>query len=141
MKKALLPLLLLPVLLASCNTGISDPVATPGLIIFDKTVELSAGSTYLDASTSITRINAYDPITFSTSPLPTGITLDFKKNPVTDSGPAVFNVGALTAAPGTYTTTLKGVSGELMASAKLTIIVSPRLPHDGPYQDPPSPVR
>lgn len=57
---------------------------------------------------------------------------------MTGSDPVVFNVGAPTAALGTYTTTLKGVSGGLTATAKLTIIVSSQPPNGGAAPTDPS---
>ncbi|AWN22173.1 hypothetical protein DKM44_02105 [Deinococcus irradiatisoli] len=121
MKKALLPLLLLPALLMSCSSGPS-PAALFSLE--DKTEHMSPHQAG-DLSLTIVRAASVSPppITFSVSKLPAGMTLSFKKNPVTDTPWVEFTVTVGEVPLGTYTATITGRNSSITRTAKVSIVV------------------
>lgn len=89
-------------------------------------VQAPAGGTG-SAGIVITPINGFSgAVTLSASGLPAGVTASFTPNPATPAGGSTLNVSVPAAlAPGTYTGSLRGVSGNLDHTAVLTLVVSP----------------
>ena len=89
-------------------------------------VQAPAGGTGT-AGIVITPINGFSgTVTLSASGLPAGVTVSFNPNPATPAGGSTLNVSVPAAvAPGTYTGSLRGVSGSLDHGAVLTLVVNP----------------
>ena len=124
MKRALLPVLLLPALLMACNGGLAPlefslpdhnygfPPSTAGYVALPI---IRAAS-----------VKPPLPIKFSASGFPADITLTFFENtPPTYTENVVFKVTVGDVPLGTYTGTITGKSGSMTRTAKVSIMVEP----------------
>jgi subtilisin-like proprotein convertase family protein len=104
-----------------------DPTFTLGLST--STLPVCAGEEGV-FSVNLTSIAGFtDPVEISLSGLPAGATATITPNPLTPTGTAnVLLSGFTPAMAGTYTLTVKGISGVLSQSADLTLTVLPGAP-------------